>query len=144
SPSYCGTWNRTVRTWPSFTSLHRMPLWCRSRRISIVDMERRLPHRSSAKPKSPSGFTTLEPTGGSMTNRTPVRPGRRSGPPRVNLNELVTITVAGRIADALMRTTPYRIGQDGGLRVLPGTGGIVISHRVGDRCVGLAADHIEP
>jgi hypothetical protein len=79
-----------------------------------------------------------------MTDRTPVRPGRRSNRPRVNLKELVTIAVAGHIADALMRTTPYRIGQDGGLRVLPGTGGIVISHRIGDPCVGLAADHIEP
>jgi hypothetical protein len=28
--------------------------------------------------------------------------------------------------------------------VLPGTGGITLSHRVGDRCVGLAADHVEP
>jgi hypothetical protein len=79
-----------------------------------------------------------------MTERTSVHPGRRSDRPRVNLKELVTIAVAGHIADALMRTMPYRIGQDGGLRVLPGTGGIVLSHRVGDRCVGLAADHIEP
>ena len=29
-------------------------------------------------------------------------------------------------------------------RVLPGTGGIVLSHRVGDPCVGLAGDHVEP
>jgi hypothetical protein len=28
--------------------------------------------------------------------------------------------------------------------VLPGTGGITISHRIGDPCVGLAADHVEP
>jgi hypothetical protein len=69
---------------------------------------------------------------------------RRSATPRINRQDLVLVAVAGRIADALMHSTPYRIGQDGGLRVLPGTGGIVINHRIGDRCVGLAADHLEP
>ena len=29
-------------------------------------------------------------------------------------------------------------------RVLPGTGGITINCRIGDPCVGLAADHVEP
>jgi hypothetical protein len=61
-----------------------------------------------------------------------------------NRADLVTVAVAGTIGDALMRNNPYRVGQDGILRVLPGTGGIVVSHRIGDRCVGLAADHIEP
>jgi hypothetical protein len=69
---------------------------------------------------------------------------RRSATPRINRQDLVLVAIAGRIADALMRSTPYRIGHDGGLRVLPGTGGIVINHRIGDRCIGLAADHLEP
>jgi hypothetical protein len=64
--------------------------------------------------------------------------------PRINRTDLVLVAVAGRIADPVMNTTPYRIGQDGRLRVLPGTGGIVINHRIGDRCIGLAADHLEP
>jgi hypothetical protein len=63
---------------------------------------------------------------------------------RTNAEELVMITVAGEVASPLERSGPYRIGQDGRPRVLPGTGGIVLSHRVGDPCVGLAADHVEP
>jgi hypothetical protein len=69
---------------------------------------------------------------------------RRSATPKINRQDLVLVAVAGRIADPVMHSTPYRIGQDGGLRVLPGTGGIVINHRIGDRCIGLAADHLEP
>jgi hypothetical protein len=54
------------------------------------------------------------------------------------------ITVLGQIASPLVGTSPYRIGQDGVPRILPGTGGIVLSHRVGDPCVGIAGDHVEP
>lgn len=64
--------------------------------------------------------------------------------PRLNHAELARICVMGRIAPALTKGSAYRIGQDGGLRVLPGSGGITLSHRIGDRCVGLAADHLEP
>ena len=53
-------------------------------------------------------------------------------------------TVSGQIAHPVGRANPYRIGYDGVPRVLPGTGGIVLNHRIGDRCVGLAGDHIEP
>lgn len=63
---------------------------------------------------------------------------------RTNADELVMITVAGEVASPTERTGPWRIGQDGRPRILPGTGGIVLSHRVGDPCVGLAADHVEP
>ena len=62
----------------------------------------------------------------------------------MNTGELVMITVMGEIAPPLEKSGPYRIGSDGVPRVLPGTGGIVLSHRVGDPCVGLAADHVEP
>jgi hypothetical protein len=62
----------------------------------------------------------------------------------MNTDELVMITVAGEVAPPLEKAGPYRIGTDGVPRVLPGTGGIVLSHRVGDPCVGLAADHVEP
>lgn len=68
----------------------------------------------------------------------------RPGSPRINGDELVMITVLGHIASPLVGSSPYRIGQDGRPRVLPGTGGIVLSHRVGDHCVGIAGDHIEP
>jgi hypothetical protein len=64
--------------------------------------------------------------------------------PQVNADELVAVTVMGQIAHPVGRTTPYRIGYDGVARVLPGTGGIVLNRRIGDLCVGLAGDHIEP
>jgi hypothetical protein len=62
----------------------------------------------------------------------------------MNTRELVMITVMGEVAPPLEKAGPYRVGNDGRLRVLPGTGGIVLSHRVGDPCVGVAGDHIEP
>jgi hypothetical protein len=64
--------------------------------------------------------------------------------PRINARELVATTVAGQITNPVVGASPYRVGRDGVLRVLPGTGGIVLNRRVGDRAVGLAGDHIEP
>lgn len=64
--------------------------------------------------------------------------------PLVNADELVAVTVMGQIAHPVGRAAAYRIGHDGVPRVLPGTGGIVINRRIGDLCVGLAGDHIEP
>lgn len=63
---------------------------------------------------------------------------------RLNLSDLVMVAVAGQIAHPIGAANPYRIGNDGVPRVLPATGGIVINRRIGDRCVGLAGDHIEP
>ena len=63
---------------------------------------------------------------------------------QLNTSELVMQAVMGQIAHPVGHGNPYRIGQDGVARVLPGTGGIVINCRIGDRCVGLAADHVEP
>lgn len=62
----------------------------------------------------------------------------------MNQKDLVVMTVEGKIAHPVSQPSPYRIGQDGTPRILPGTGGIVINHRIGDRCVGLEADHVEP
>lgn len=62
----------------------------------------------------------------------------------VNHRELVAAMVLGQIAHPVGRASAYRIGQDGTPRVLPGTGGITLNCRIGDPCVGLAGDHIEP
>jgi hypothetical protein len=62
----------------------------------------------------------------------------------VNRDELVAVSVQGQVAHPVGRAAPYRIGYDGVPRVLPGTGGIVLNQRIGDPCVGLAGDHIEP
>lgn len=64
--------------------------------------------------------------------------------PRFNADQLVAVSVAGQIAHPVGRAAPHRVGYDGVPRVLPGTGGIVLNRRIGDLCVGLAGDHIEP
>lgn len=71
--------------------------------------------------------------------------GRARRPsPRINGDELVVVAVLGQAAHPIGRANPYRIGYDGVPRVLVGTGGIVLNRRIGDPCVGLAGDHVEP
>jgi hypothetical protein len=72
------------------------------------------------------------------------RTHRAQRAPDTNRNELVCVAVQGQIAHPIGRAAAYRIGYDGIARVLPGTGGIVLNHRIGDSCIGLAGDHIEP
>jgi hypothetical protein len=72
------------------------------------------------------------------------RIGPAAGGLRINANDLVMISVAGEVASPLERGTPWRIGYDGRPRSLPGSGGVVLNRRVGDPCVGLAGDHVEP
>lgn len=79
-----------------------------------------------------------------MRNSLALRMNPPAGEPRMNRPELVMITVMGQACAPLSGENPYRIGRDGVPRILPGTGGIVPSHRVGDPCVRLAADHVEP
>jgi hypothetical protein len=69
---------------------------------------------------------------------------RETGGVRINRRELVVLAVSGQIAHPVGRTAAYRVGHDGVARVLPGSGGIAVNQRIGDRCVGLAGDHIEP
>jgi hypothetical protein len=71
-------------------------------------------------------------------------PRRRADAPRINARALVALAVAGQVANPLVRRSAYRVGRDGVLRVVPGTGGIALNKRVGDRATGLAADHVEP
>src|SRR5262245_30120489 len=65
-------------------------------------------------------------------------------PPAINDDALILAAVLGQIAHPVAGVNPYRIGHDGIPRVLPATGGIALNQRIGDRCVGLAGDHIEP
>ena len=67
---------------------------------------------------------------------------RQAGMPRLNLRELVMVATAGEIvppgACAARAQGPNR-GPE-----LPGPGGIVLTQRIGDPCIGLAADRLEP
>lgn len=80
----------------------------------------------------------------SIVPATGTRRPRPAGTPRLNLAELAMVAVGGEIVTPRQGKSSYRIGRDGVPRVLPGPGGIVLSHRVGDPCIGLAADHLEP
>jgi Domain of unknown function (DUF4438) len=68
----------------------------------------------------------------------------RSQALRTNARDLVMQAVIGEISNPIGRANPYRIGTDGVPRILPGPGGIVLNRRIGDHCVGLAVDHVEP
>jgi hypothetical protein len=61
-----------------------------------------------------------------------------------NSDQLVKMAVLGQIAEAGMSYPPYRIGADGSIRVLPGTGSITYNFRTGDTAIDLAGDHVEP
>jgi hypothetical protein len=63
---------------------------------------------------------------------------------RTNREQLVAQSVIGEITSPRLSAAAYRVGQDGTPRILPGTGGIVYSHRIGDSAVDLAGDHVEP
>lgn len=67
-----------------------------------------------------------------------------AGTLRLNRSQLVVSSITGQIAHPIGRVNPYRIGYDGQPRVLPGTGGITLNWRIGDPCIGLAGDHVEP
>ncbi len=62
----------------------------------------------------------------------------------LNVGALVRTVVAGQVANHLLRGHAYRIGRRGEVYCVPGSGGITLSHRVGDRAVGIAGDHVEP
>jgi hypothetical protein len=62
---------------------------------------------------------------------------------RTNRDKLVMISTQGEVSHP-KASMPYRISVDGQPRVLPGTGGITYSHKIGDNCMDLAGDHVEP
>src|SRR5262245_46203881 len=69
---------------------------------------------------------------------------REARTPRMNIPDLTLVAVMAQLAHRIGRASPYRVGHDGVARILPGSGGIAVNRRIGDRCVGLAGDHIEP
>lgn len=64
---------------------------------------------------------------------------------KTNADKLVVLSVVGEITPAIWPANRlYRVGHDGVVRVLPGTGGICYSHIIGDSAVDLVGDHVEP
>ncbi len=65
-------------------------------------------------------------------------------PVEFNREQLVKMPVVGWIAEARLGSTPYRVGADGSIRMVPATGSITYDFRTGDTAVNLAGDHVEP
>jgi hypothetical protein len=63
---------------------------------------------------------------------------------RTNKDRVVKISVIGEVVSPTMGASIYRIGAEGDLHILPGTGGITYNVRVGDSAIGWMGDHVEP
>ena len=61
---------------------------------------------------------------------------------KTNIDKLVMQQVKGSIHHPSEKG--YRVGYDGKGRILPSVGGITYNLHIGDYCMGLAGDHIEP
>ena len=61
---------------------------------------------------------------------------------RYNKDKLVKMALNARVDHP--RMSGFYVGHDGKGRMPVGTGGIVYSHEIGDSCMNIAGDHIEP
>lgn len=61
---------------------------------------------------------------------------------KTNVDKLAMVSVQGEITNP--RMPGYKITAFGNPVVLPGTGGITYNVQVGDSCMGLQVDHLEP
>lgn len=63
---------------------------------------------------------------------------------KTNRNKLVMQSVQGRIHHPTMSGSGYRVGYDGKGRIPMATGGITYNFKIGDCCMGIMGDHVEP
>lgn len=63
---------------------------------------------------------------------------------KTNRDKLVIQSVQGKIHSPMMGPSPYRISSDGKPMILHGTGGITYNYQIGDCCMDLVGDHVEP
>lgn len=63
---------------------------------------------------------------------------------KTNKDKLVIQSVQGKIHSPIMGPSPYRISHDGKPMILHGTGGITYNFQIGDSCMDLVGDHVEP
>lgn len=61
-----------------------------------------------------------------------------------NKDLLVMQSVIGEIHSPIFPNSPYRINSDGIPMMVHATGGIVYNYKIGDNCMELYGDHIEP
>ena len=60
----------------------------------------------------------------------------------INQDKLVKIALNAKVDHP--RVSGFYVGYDGKGRMPIGTGGVVYSHAIGDSCMNIAGDHIEP
>lgn len=63
---------------------------------------------------------------------------------KTNKEQLVMMSVQGKVDHPGMAGFGYRCGFDGKGRIPVAVGGIVYNYKVGDCCMGIAGDHVEP
>lgn len=63
---------------------------------------------------------------------------------KTNRDKLVKTSIQGFVDHPKMSGDGYWVGYDGKGRVTPGIGGITYNYFIGDGCMNLAGDHIEP
>lgn len=61
---------------------------------------------------------------------------------KLNREQLVCMAVNAEVDHPTIKS--YRGGFDGRARITLGTGGITYSHAIGDSCMNIAGDHVEP
>src|SRR5690554_154986 len=63
---------------------------------------------------------------------------------KTNKEKCVKIAVSGKIHHPTMKLPGYRISSDGTPRIVPAVGGITYNAKIGDSCMNIKGDHIEP
>lgn len=63
---------------------------------------------------------------------------------KINKEQLVMMSVQGKVDHPGMAGNAYRVGFDGFGRIPMAVGGITYNYKIGDRCMGIAGDHVEP
>ena len=63
---------------------------------------------------------------------------------KTNKEHLVMMSVQASVDHPTMSGSGYRVGYDGYGRITMATGGIVYNYKIGDCCMGIEGDHIEP
>lgn len=63
---------------------------------------------------------------------------------KLNKHCLPILSVQGKVDHPGMAGNAYRVGYDGFGRIPMAVGGITYNYKIGDGCMGIAGDHIEP
>ena len=63
---------------------------------------------------------------------------------KTNREKLVMMSVQGKVDHPGLKGNGYRVGYDGKGRIPIAVGGIVYNYKIGDSCMGIMGDHVEP